>query len=117
MLNQIKSFFSRLRPMAGTLGFALALVPGIYCPCLASVTNAFYNANFELQTGNGEFQTVLGWFESSTAADYNDWVKAGTADSGQFPAGQSNVVNFSNQGGYIYQNISTFAGEPAVDIS
>ncbi len=99
------------------MGLTLALV--CYCPVLShgSVTNAFYNAGFELQTGNGEFQTVLGWFESSTAADYNDWVKAGTADAGQYPVAQSNVVNFSNQGGYIYQNIGTFAGEPAVDIS
>ena len=85
--------------------------------CLAAITIEIYNGNFELQAGSGESQTVFGWFESSTNADYNDWVRLGNADAGQFPAGQSNIVNFSNPDGYIYQSIGTFAGEPALDIS
>ena len=85
--------------------------------CQAAITNAIYNGNFEMQPGSGESQTVFGWFESSTNADYNDWVRLGNADAGQFPAAQSNIVNFSNPNGYIYQAIGTFAGEPALDIS
>lgn len=86
-------------------------------PCSGAITNTLYNGDFELQAGNGEFQTVLGWFESSVAFDYNDWVNAGTKNSGQFPAAQSNVFNMSNLGGYIYQAIGTFSGEPALDVS
>src|SRR6267154_6482629 len=32
--------------------------------------------------------------------DYNDSVRVGTANAGQFPAAQSNIVNFSNPNGY-----------------
>ena len=77
-----------------------------------------YNGNFELQTGSGESQTVFGWFESSTGTDYNDWVRLGTStDADQFPAAQTNIVNFSIPNGYIYQSIGTYAGEPAIDVS
>ena len=86
-------------------------------PCRASITNALINGSFESQTGNLESQTVSNWFESSTAANFNDWVKVGNVDAGQFPAAQSNVVNFSNPNGYIYQSIGTYAGEAAIDIS
>lgn len=82
-----------------------------------AITNAIFDGNFELQTGNLESQTVSNWFESSKSANFNDWVKVGNVDAGQFPAAQSNVVNFSNPSGYIYQSIGTYAGEPAVDIS
>jgi alpha-L-fucosidase len=70
-----------------------------------------------MQTGAGESQTVSNWIESSKAANFNDWVKVGNVDVGQFPAAQSNVVNFSNPNGYIYQSIGTYAGEAALDIS
>ncbi len=34
-------------------------------PCHAAVTNALFDGNFELQTGNGESQTVSNRFEST----------------------------------------------------
>src|SRR5215831_3813162 len=68
----------------------------------AAITNALVNGNFEMQTGAGESQTVSNWTESFKSANYNDWVKVGNVDVGQFPAAQSNIVNFSNPNGYIY---------------
>jgi alpha-L-fucosidase len=105
------------RVRAGVACAGVLWLAGILVPCRAAITNALVNGNFDSQTGNFESQVVSNWIESSTAANYNDWVKSGTVDAGQFPAAQSNVVNFSNSNGYIYQSIGTYAGEIAVDIT
>ncbi len=71
-------------------------------PRHAAVTNALIDGNFELQTGNGESQTVSNWFESTR----NQTTTTGSAlaDAGQFPAAQSNIVNFSNPNGYTWHH-------------
>src|SRR5262245_35856759 len=99
------------------LGLICLLGFGAFPSCPAAVTNAISNGNFELQTGTGESQNVANWFESSNGANYNDWVRLGNSSPTQFPAGQTNIVNFSTPSGYIYQNIGTFAGEAALNIS
>lgn len=83
----------------------------------AQIATTLANPGFESQTTSGEQKAIDGWFESSTANNYQDWVNIPPANAVQFPAAQGNVAVFSNDSGFLYQTIGVYAGEPAVRVT